>query len=209
VNLPDKPDSRSRQYLLGEFFQSWQVSFNHAPNDLQIDSEILMDDHVAKTAGQRPNVFGVSGSEFGGESAACFTDDHQVVDNPCLNQLIAVKRVTPLAGVFLDTLNGIQDVTEPDAARLSQRHGLCQHPLSNAGTKAALGNDIHRYVQQRFKIEQQSAKIEQRAPRFHLDEEIDIAFLVVVSSRDRTEHAHIPGAAMCRHPQDFFPPPVA
>src|ERR1019366_4462672 len=32
--------------------------------------------------------------------------------------------------------------------RLSQRHGLCQHSLSNAGTKAALGNDIHRYLQQ-------------------------------------------------------------
>jgi hypothetical protein len=58
-------------------------------------SEILMDDHVAKTASQRPNVFGVSGTEFGGESAACFADDHEVVDNPSLNQLIAVKCVTP------------------------------------------------------------------------------------------------------------------
>jgi hypothetical protein len=64
-------------------------------------------------------------------------------------------------------------------------------------------------VQQRLKVEQQSAEIEQRAPRFHLDEEIDIAFLVVVASRDGTENAHIPGAAMLGHPQDFFPPPVA
>jgi hypothetical protein len=72
-----------------------------------------------------------------------------------------------------------------------------------------LGNDIHRHVQQRLKIEQQSAEIELRAPRFHLDEEIYIAFLVVVASRDGTENAHIPGAAMRGHPQDFFPPPVA
>src|ERR1035437_3905426 len=77
------------------------------------------------------------------------------------------------------------------------------------GTKAALADDIHRYVKQRLKIEQQSAEIEQRAPRFHLDEEIDIAFLVVVSSRNGTENAHIPGAAMRGHPQDLFPPPVA
>lgn len=33
----------------------------------------------------------MSGTEFGGESAACFADDHEVVDNPCLNQLITVK----------------------------------------------------------------------------------------------------------------------
>ena len=50
-------DSRSRQYLLNELFQSWQVPFNHAPDDLQIDAEILVDDHVAKTARQRPRVF--------------------------------------------------------------------------------------------------------------------------------------------------------
>ena len=37
--------------------------------------------------------------------------------------------------------------------RLSQRHGLCQHSLPNAGTKAALGNDIHTHVQQPLKIE--------------------------------------------------------
>ena len=202
-------DSGSRKYLLREFFQSWQVPVDHAPDDLQIDSEILMDDHVAKTAGQRPNVFGVCGPEFGGESAACFADDHEVVDNPCLNQLIAVKRVTPWAGIFLDSLDGFQDVTEPNAVALSQRHGLCQHSLSNTGTKAALGNDIHRYVQQRLKIEQQSAEIEQRTPWFHLDQEIDIALFVVVSSRHGTENADIPGAAMRGHPQDLFPPPVA
>ena len=72
-----------------------------------------------------------------------------------------------------------------------------------------LGNDIHRYVQQRLKIEQQSAEIEQRTSRFHLDEEIDVAFFVVVAPRDRTENTHVPGAAMRGRPQDFFPPPVA
>ena len=108
-------DSGSRKYLLREFFQSWQVPVDHAPDDLQIDSEILMDDHVAKTGSQCPNVFGVSGTEFGGETAACFADDHEVVDNPCLNQLIAVERVTPLAGVFLDSLDSFQDITKPDA----------------------------------------------------------------------------------------------
>src|ERR1035441_3158437 len=58
---------------------------------------------------------GVSGAEFSGESPACLADDHQVVHDPCLNQLITVKPFTPLAGVFLDSLDGFQNVTEPDA----------------------------------------------------------------------------------------------
>jgi len=60
-------------------------------------------------------------------------------------------------------------------------------------------------VQQRLKIEQQSAEIEQRASRFHLHKKIDIAFFVVVSPCNRTENPHVPGTAMRGHPQDFFP----
>ena len=82
----------------------------------------------------------------------------------------------------------------------SQWHSLCQHPISNPRTKAALGNQIDGHVEQRLKIEQQSTEIEQRAPRFQLDQEIDIAPFIAVASRDGTEYTHISGAPACGHP---------
>jgi len=65
--------------------------------------------------------------------------------------------------------------------RLSQRHGLRQHSLSNPGTEPTFGDNIHGRVQQGLKIEQKATEVEQRSSRFQVDQEIDVTAFVVVS----------------------------
>ena len=93
--------------------------------------------------------------------------------------------------------------------RPSQGNGLSQYSLANARTQAGLGDDIDRHVQQILQIEEQATEIEKGAPGFQLNEEIDVARVIAVPSRDGSEDAHIAGAATRGRSQYVVTPLIA
>jgi hypothetical protein len=48
-----------------------------------------------------------------------------------------------------------------------------------------------------------SVECEQRSARLDIDEDIDVALLVIVTARNRPEHSHVTHAVPCRGIQDF------
>jgi len=81
-----------------------EIALYDAPHDFVVDTEVLMDDHVAETGGLRPDFFRVSRAELGGQRAASFADDHQVMHHPGLDQFVLTYRGTATRSILLDAL---------------------------------------------------------------------------------------------------------
>ena len=82
------------------------------PYDLVVDSEVLVDNSVAKSRGLSPHLIGVLHSELWRQRAAGLPNDHQMMDYPDLDQFIAKQGGAVTIRVLLDALDCIGDVQE-------------------------------------------------------------------------------------------------
>lgn len=66
--------------------------------------------------------------------------------------------------------------------RLSQRHGVGDYLFPNPRPESLLGHDVHLCTEQLLQRCQQATQIEEAAARFQVDQEVDIAALVVLTA---------------------------
>ena len=89
---------------------------------------------------------------------------------------------------------------------LSERYRLAKDPVPDARPEPACGDDVHLTPQQRLQIHEQTAHIEQGAPRLHLDKEVYVATLVGLTTSRGSKDPDIPGPVTCRQPQYLLTP---
>ena len=61
------------------------------------------------------------------------------------------------------------------------------------------GEDLDLSIEQGFEVLTQTDEIEQRTSSLHVDKEVDVATPVVLTARDRTKQADVPGAVTGRN----------
>ena len=85
----------------GEFLlQSGQVILNRSPDFLDVHTEVLVNQHVARGDDLRPWHVRVSGKEFVAQLAGGLSDDLYVVNEPRLEQFILFDCRPPLAPTY-------------------------------------------------------------------------------------------------------------
>ena len=77
--------------------------------------------------------------------------------------------------------------------------------MANPFSEPARRNYIDSYRKKLFQSALQSCEVEQTAPRFQIDQQIDIALRVGFASGHRSEHPYVGGTALCCQPQNGFP----
>ena len=70
---------------------------------------------------------------------------------------------------------------------------------------ARVGDDLDFSMEQGFEVLTQTDEIEQRTSSLHVDKEVDVATPVVLTARDRTKQADVPGAVTGRNSKDLVP----
>jgi len=164
-------------------------------------SKIPLHKVMSHTDDQSPRSFYVTIAKFRGEVTTCFPYDLQSTHHPRLRPFIGVERLT--AGlILLDASNGIQNIQQAGAIASHawsclDWDGFAQHLLTNSRTQAALRHDIDATSQEVLEIHEQAANIEDTASRRHTHEQVDIARLVGVASRDRAEDPDVRRSVVC------------
>jgi hypothetical protein len=64
------------------FLQCRQVTFDHVPDSIPVDSEVVMDKDITHPDDVRPQDTRVCGPEFRRDPSYRFPDDLEMVDNP-------------------------------------------------------------------------------------------------------------------------------
>jgi hypothetical protein len=122
------------------------------------------------------------------------------------SSVLVLFQIFAFAGsAFLDFHNRVADVLK-SRGRLSQRDSLPKNTFPHAVAQAAGRDHIHAGAEQPLQVEIQAAEIEEAAAGLKVYKKVDVAPLVGIPTRDRTEHADIAGAAGGGQAQDFFAP---
>ena len=106
--------------LLGEYSlhfgpQDGQLLLDDIPNDLDVDSEVCVDQDVAQAGDPPPIDLGVSRTDLVGQVLDRFADDFQVADHGIEGPLVAGQRFAGESGrVATDLLDGLQDIVQLD-----------------------------------------------------------------------------------------------
>jgi len=79
-----------------------QVMRDSPPHDVQVDSEILMHQHVAHVHNVKPWNLGVMVPQLGGEAPCSLTDHLEMPHHPVLDQFVAAKYLLSFDCVTLD-----------------------------------------------------------------------------------------------------------
>jgi hypothetical protein len=88
--------------------------------------------------------------------------------------------------------------------RSSQRHGFGQDAIPNLSTKHSFGRDVDLHVQLRLKIHQKTAKVHQAPIAIQIDQQVQVAKIASIASRDRSEHADVARTVTRGSIQDLF-----
>ena len=87
-----------------------------------------------------------------------------------------------------------------------QRHSFGENPIAQVRTQTVLAEHVNFAAEQVAQCLPESDEIEQASPRFHLDQEIEIARTRRVSSSHRSEYAHVARPVACRTARDLIAP---
>jgi hypothetical protein len=72
-----------------------------------------------------------------------------------------------------------------------ERHHLAKDPFAKTWVQRVRGGDIHFAPKHFAKLQAEVGKVQQGPPRLELDEEVDIALWVSVTSSNGTEHTGV------------------
>jgi len=78
--------------------------------------------------------------------------------------------------------------------RLSQRYGFGEHTLANISPQHSLGRDVNLHVQLSLKVHEKASQVHQTPIVIQVDQQVQIAQIVRIASRNRSEHAYVAGA---------------
>lgn len=74
--------------------------------------------------------------------------------------------------------------------------------------QAPLRQHLHSSSEKLLKLLLESNDIEQRSTWLDIDQEVDVALLVIITPRHRAEHSYVAGAVTCGHVQNFVAVPT-
>lgn len=97
------------------------------------------------------------------------------------------------------------DSTGSSTTGASQVDSVSQNPAHDSRAKARLNGDIDVMAEQVPKVHQETAQVEEVPAFVEIDEEVDVAGLGRITSRDRAEHAHPRSATSTRTFDDLAP----
>jgi len=198
-----------RLRVLGEddsdpLFEVRQIMIEHVPDDIQVDAEVFMDQDVTKAGGQGPDLGGVLGSEVRGQCTTGFADDHQVMDDPGLDEFIGLKGAPASPSVFSRYARWHRGCRRAARDRPSQGDGLAKDSIADAVAEAAFGDDVNFSVEDCLQVEQQAAEVEETAAGIEVHEKIDIAPGVAVAPGDGAKDADVSGSAVGGDTKNFI-----
>ena len=93
--------------------------FDHVPDRIPVDSEVVVDEDVSHPDDVRPWDAGICGSEFRRDPPYGFPDDLEVVNDPDLCHFVVVKVLTAPNRYLLNPLNRFENIQYPFKDRLS------------------------------------------------------------------------------------------
>lgn len=93
--------------------QGGQIADGGAPDLIEVDAEVTVDQHVPHTNGQRPRQGWCEVTNGLRNMRKRLAKNLKMVDDPCLNQLVRVKSGSTPRHVFLDALDGFDRILQP------------------------------------------------------------------------------------------------
>ena len=106
----DWPFALVGQHRLDITFQAGQLVLNDAPNDLQVDLEVLMNDHVPECHDVGPWHGGMFRLELRRQSTGCLADDPEEVNDPDLIPFVPIERFSAGGSRLFDACDRLADV---------------------------------------------------------------------------------------------------
>ena len=88
------------------------VTLYRRPHLFQIHREMIVHQNVPHGDDLSPWYLGVAGLQGFRDLPRRLADDLQVMQNPCLHQLVALEGVAPLPRVFLNAAHGFEDILQ-------------------------------------------------------------------------------------------------
>jgi len=87
-----------------------KIPFYHRPDFCQVNTEIVMDQHMAHFDNLQPGNLLVGFAKRGGELAGSFTDDLDVMNHPGVDEFVFLENRPTALLISLDSLDGIEDI---------------------------------------------------------------------------------------------------
>ena len=97
------------------------------------------------------------------------------------------------------------DSTGSSTTGASQVDSVSQNPAHDSRAKAGLNGDIDVMAEQVPKVHQETTQVAEVPTFLEIDEEVDVARVRGITSRDRAEHAHPRSATSTRKFDDLAP----
>ena len=189
--------------LSGLFSQDGQIFCDDAPDELYIDSEILVHQNISESSNLLPWDFRLTRLILSADASGRFCQYLQIADYGILNQeavheTIARGQIAQSTDIFVNSMNAIENVVEIKQIGLQWRglrkplksHCLAQHGVAKPGMQGTLGRHVNPHSEFRFQIGNKAARKERRANRPGLDQKIEIAAWPCVPSREGPEDSN-------------------
>jgi len=87
---------------------------DNCPHFFKVNSEIIVDQDVPHFDDLRLWNFRMGFAEGLGELAGCLADYLNVVDDPVLDQFVALEGFSPALGVAFDSFDRLEDIAQTD-----------------------------------------------------------------------------------------------
>ena len=106
---------RRLEHATDLFLESRQIPFYHGPDFRRIDTEIVVDQHMAHFDDLWPGDLLVGLAKGRGELAGCFADDLDMVNHPGVNEFVFLENPPTALRIPFDPLDGIEDILQASA----------------------------------------------------------------------------------------------
>ena len=93
--------------------QGGQIADGGAPDLIEVDAEVAVDQHVPHANGQRPRQGWCEVTNGLRNMRKRLAENLKMVDDPSLNQLVSLERGSTPRHVFLDALDGFDRILQP------------------------------------------------------------------------------------------------